>query len=93
VPGYDGTGPRGTGPMTGRGEGYCVLKLPEPGDPEGSPHDVRGYAGRQGLPIGQDALREGAALRSAAPVRRATVIGRGRRRWLRRGRYRRWSQW
>jgi len=24
MPGYDGTGPRGRGPMTGRGLGYCV---------------------------------------------------------------------
>jgi len=25
MPGFDGTGPRGMGPMTGRGMGYCVL--------------------------------------------------------------------
>ena len=24
MPGYDGTGPRGQGPMTGGGRGYCV---------------------------------------------------------------------
>ena len=29
MPGYDGRGPLGTGPMTGRGKGYCVLKLPQ----------------------------------------------------------------
>ncbi|MEA1959622.1 MAG: DUF5320 domain-containing protein [Chloroflexota bacterium] len=28
MPGFDGTGPRGTGPMTGRGMGYCVVPLP-----------------------------------------------------------------
>jgi hypothetical protein len=27
MPGYDGTGPRGLGPMTGRGRGYCVIPL------------------------------------------------------------------
>jgi len=27
MPGFDGTGPRGGGPLTGRGEGYCVLPL------------------------------------------------------------------
>ena len=27
MPGFDGTGPRGTGPMTGRGRGYCVIPL------------------------------------------------------------------
>jgi phage tail tape-measure protein len=25
MPGLDGTGPRGKGPMTGAGEGYCML--------------------------------------------------------------------
>jgi hypothetical protein len=25
MPGFDGTGPRGTGPMTGGGRGFCVL--------------------------------------------------------------------
>jgi hypothetical protein len=33
MPGFDGTGPRGEGPMTGRGQGYCVLEVPEPGRP------------------------------------------------------------
>jgi len=27
MPGFDGTGPRGTWPMTGRGRGYCVIPL------------------------------------------------------------------
>lgn len=27
MPGYDGTGPRGTGPMTGGGMGYCAIPL------------------------------------------------------------------
>ena len=31
MPGYDGTGPLGEGPMTGRGRGYCVVELPENG--------------------------------------------------------------
>jgi len=30
MPGFNGTGPRGMGPMTGRGMGYCVVRLPEP---------------------------------------------------------------
>lgn len=32
MPGYDGTGPLGYGPMTGRGRGYCVIELPENGE-------------------------------------------------------------
>ena len=27
MPGFNGTGPRSTGPMTGRGRGYCVIPL------------------------------------------------------------------
>ena len=27
MPGFDGTGPQGLGPMTGLGMGYCVIKL------------------------------------------------------------------
>lgn len=27
MPGFKGTGPRGTGPMTGRGRGYCIIPL------------------------------------------------------------------
>ncbi len=26
MPGFDGTGPQGRGPMTGRAMGYCILK-------------------------------------------------------------------
>lgn len=46
MPGYDGTGPKGRGLMTGRGGGYCLLKLP------GSPDEpLSGFAGRAGLPV------------------------------------------
>ena len=27
MPGFDGTGPRGTGSMTGRGRGYCAVPI------------------------------------------------------------------
>jgi len=27
MPGFDGTGPRGFGPMTGRGRGFCIVPL------------------------------------------------------------------
>ena len=30
MPGFDGTGPRGKGPMTGSGMGYCVIPLNTP---------------------------------------------------------------
>ena len=28
MPGFDGTGPRGMGPMTGGGRGFCAAPLP-----------------------------------------------------------------
>lgn len=31
MPGFDGTGPSGLGPMTGRGFGYCALPMPGAG--------------------------------------------------------------
>jgi hypothetical protein len=78
MPGFDGTGPRNQGPMTGRGEGYCAIKLPEPGEVPW------GYAGLQGMPV-----RLGARFaRRLLPTRwvgRGRVAGRGRgrrsRRW------------
>jgi hypothetical protein len=48
MPGFDGTGPRGLGPMTGRGEGYCAIALPSPGTAR-APY---GYAGLAGVPVG-----------------------------------------
>jgi hypothetical protein len=47
MPRFDGTGPRGEGMFTGRGEGYCALRLPEPG----SGRPAVGYAGIEGRPI------------------------------------------
>jgi hypothetical protein len=46
MPGHDGTGPRGRGPMTGKGDGYCVLEMPE------DPHQPRtGFVGLSGTPV------------------------------------------
>ncbi len=47
MPAFDGTGPRGLGPMTGRGEGYCALVLPSPGTRD-RPY---GYTGLSGAPV------------------------------------------
>ena len=47
MPGFDGTGPRGQGPMSGRGEGHCALVLPSPEETSAS----YGYAGLQGTPV------------------------------------------
>ena len=50
MPRFDGTGPRGQGAMTGRGEGYCALTIPELGNAPS------GYAGLQGTPVSGPAL-------------------------------------
>ena len=48
MPGFDGTGPLGQGPMTGRGQGFCVLTSSEE-----NPSQVKGFAGLQSVPVGK----------------------------------------
>lgn len=48
MPRFDGTGPQGKGPMTGRGRGFCVLTNSK----ENSGH-VEGLIGLQGIPFSQ----------------------------------------
>lgn len=48
MPKFDGTGPQGRGPMTGRGMGFCVLKKKKD-----KPGELEGFAGLQGKPIRQ----------------------------------------
>ena len=92
MPGFDGTGPRGQGQMTGRAEGYCAVRIPDSG---GAPD---GYAGLQGTPVrsGTPAVRPAVRSRFVRWVRSAPwsgrAFGRGRGRGSRmgRGRSRRW---
>jgi hypothetical protein len=46
MPGFDGTGPRGFGPITGGCRGYYVLKAPIAHD-----EPVTGFAGLSGRPV------------------------------------------
>jgi hypothetical protein len=46
MPGFDGTGPQGKGPMTGRGSGYCVLR-----ESAEIPSRIEGLAGIAGVPV------------------------------------------
>jgi len=48
MPSFDGTGPLGQGPMTGRGQGFCVLT-----NSKENPGQVKGIAGLQSVPVGQ----------------------------------------
>jgi hypothetical protein len=77
MPAFDGTGPRGQGPMSGRGEGYCAVRLPNPG----SGRVPYGYAGRAGVPV-RLGLRGG--LRFGVAPGRGRRGGRRGRRFLRR---------
>ena len=80
MPALDGTGPRGQGMFTGRGEGHCVLRLPEPGSGE----PAIGYAGIQGTPVQTEAhpVLAAAAMASAFPTPVAVYGSRGG--WLNR---------
>ncbi len=53
MPGFDGTGPRGMGPMTGGGRGMCVLNLSAE-----SNGMVAGLAGHAGRPVRQPLTRQ-----------------------------------
>lgn len=72
MPAFDGTGPAGMGPMTGRGEGYCAVAFPPPGTGR-APY---GYAGLAGTPV-QPVL----GLRRRMRFVRGRGRGRGRRGW------------
>ena len=65
MPRFDGRGPRGEGPFTGCGHGFCVLRLsaPEPDTP------VLGYAGLRGRPVcSRRAWTSGAIERDPADI-------------------------
>jgi hypothetical protein len=92
MPRFDGTGPQGQGPMTGRGEGYCAVRLPD--EPE---QPAYGYVGLQGTPVqmASPAARPTLRTRFARWLRPATWPGRalGRGRGAGRGRGRHFGRW
>ena len=72
MPRFDGTGPRGTGPMTGRGLGYCVVPIENisgyrrPRSPDADtyaaqqrPSDIRSYDPNQSGPLSSRFLLRG----------------------------------
>ena len=46
--GFDGTGPQGKGPMTGRSMGFCMLK-----ESKDKPSQMEGFVGIQGVLVNQ----------------------------------------
>ena len=92
MPRYDGTGPQGQGPLSGRGEGYCAERLPETGD------GAYGVAGQYARPVRAPLLlRPWRRMRSwfGWGLGRGTGLGRGMRggRGMGRGRGRRSGRW
>ena len=69
MPKFDGTGPQGQGPLTGRGQGQCTSTPTRPDQPVG-------FFQRLGLGLGRRAGRGGRAGRAGRGGRR----GGGRRR-------------
>lgn len=52
MPGFDGTGPMGRGPFSGRGMGFCVMKLPEAPEEEAPAGLVGAHLKRmEGVPM------------------------------------------
>jgi hypothetical protein len=76
MPGFDGTGPQGKGPMTGRARGYCVLR-----ESDDESNHIQGLAGVQGTPIKVE-LPEGKEVTDmpygdgTGPVASRPVVGR-----------------
>ena len=71
MPGFDGTGPRGMGPMTGGGRGFCAVPLPAAwpaytgraayppyGVPRGTPYYGEGPATQSAVPFAPQMTRE-----------------------------------
>ena len=73
MPRFNGTGPLGQGPLTGRGMGYCMMNLPAPG----TNYSPYGYAGIEGSPY---------YIPPARPFGRMAFRGFGRGRGMGRGR-------
>jgi len=53
MPGFDGTGPFGQGPMTGQCRGFCILKASE------VTSEVEGFVGIDGKPVGAAKTNKG----------------------------------
>ena len=52
MPGYDGTGPMGKGPMSGGGFGYCAQDTAAAGMPRGAGRGGRPWGGGRGRCFG-----------------------------------------
>lgn len=62
MPGYDGTGPRGMGPMTGGGRGFCAVPLNSAGNRPYWGRGFRRYRAGQGFPVGRGSREDEIAM-------------------------------
>ena len=69
MPGFDGRGPRGMGPMTGRGRGMCVLKMPA-----GPAEPVTGVAGQAAVPVSMQLPPQAELTSLRCPARQVEAI-------------------
>ncbi len=73
MPGFDGTGPMGLGPLTGRGMGYCAVPVGQ--SPTGLATGATGWGYPvAGTPVPGSSFRPG-----PYPALRGTFFGRGGR--------------
>jgi len=69
MPGHDGTGPRGQGPMTGKGLGFRIMRIPSaPGEP------FMGFAGKSGRPVFSSTVNLDTDIESAGRGRRTRAV-------------------
>jgi len=58
MPGFDGTGPRGMGPMTGGGRGFCAAPLRTPWPPYIGGRTYSSYTAPWGTPFPPQITRD-----------------------------------
>ena len=66
MPGFDGTGPAGQGPLTGGGRGFCAVPVGSAG--------VQGYPVNFGYPYNRNYSRYNAPLYNNYPTRGAYAV-------------------
>ena len=75
MPGFDGTGPLGMGPMTGGGKGFCAVPLRAPWTPYVGRRAYSPYTAPWGMPFPPQITREQelALLKQQAQAMRAEL--------------------
>ncbi len=87
MPGFDGTGPLGQGPLTGRGRGYCITPISSDKNVTTGNAGLQGYSLSSDYPYGFNYRRSANSLYNNSyymqsgipmfPQRRWNYIGRG----------------